>query len=201
MIRKKLIAIFAVTAMVAMVHTAQAALVINGTATWTSVSSLQTVQVDYEVDLIGALYTYNYQIRPTGGTSLIEAFEVDVSTALAGVALAAPTTADIFVTGTGISGSPTVGTLNIANVNWSISGGVLAGLESAVVAFSSPLPFIWGTGSAIDGVNGPWSATYPGATLVPVPAVPEPTTMIAGALLLLPFGASTLRILRKRQTA
>ena len=32
-------------------------------------------------------------------------------------------------------------------------------------------------------------------------AVPEPTTMIAGALLLLPFGASTLRILRKKQTA
>jgi hypothetical protein len=29
--------------------------------------------------------------------------------------------------------------------------------------------------------------------------VPEPTTMIAGALLLLPFAASTLRILRKRQ--
>jgi hypothetical protein len=28
--------------------------------------------------------------------------------------------------------------------------------------------------------------------------VPEPTTLIAGALLLLPFGASTLRILRKR---
>jgi hypothetical protein len=31
--------------------------------------------------------------------------------------------------------------------------------------------------------------------------VPEPTTMIAGVLLLLPFGASTLRILRKRRTA
>jgi hypothetical protein len=31
--------------------------------------------------------------------------------------------------------------------------------------------------------------------------VPEPTTMIAGALLVLPFGASTLRILRKRQSA
>jgi hypothetical protein len=29
--------------------------------------------------------------------------------------------------------------------------------------------------------------------------VPEPTTMIAGALLLLPFGASTLRILRRRK--
>jgi len=31
--------------------------------------------------------------------------------------------------------------------------------------------------------------------------VPEPTTMIAGALLLLPFGASTLRILRKSRAA
>jgi hypothetical protein len=32
-------------------------------------------------------------------------------------------------------------------------------------------------------------------------AVPEPTTMIAGALLLLPFGASTLRMLRKNRAA
>ena len=32
-------------------------------------------------------------------------------------------------------------------------------------------------------------------------AVPEPTTVIAGALLLLPFGASTLRIMRKTRTA
>jgi hypothetical protein len=31
--------------------------------------------------------------------------------------------------------------------------------------------------------------------------VPEPTTMVAGALLLLPFGASTLRLLRRKQTA
>jgi hypothetical protein len=31
--------------------------------------------------------------------------------------------------------------------------------------------------------------------------VPEPTTMISGALLLLPFGASTLRMLRKNRTA
>jgi hypothetical protein len=31
--------------------------------------------------------------------------------------------------------------------------------------------------------------------------VPEPTTMIAGALLLLPFGASTLRVLRRNRAA
>jgi hypothetical protein len=34
-----------------------------------------------------------------------------------------------------------------------------------------------------------------------VTLVPEPTTMMAGVLLLLPFGASTLRIFRKGQTA
>ena len=34
-----------------------------------------------------------------------------------------------------------------------------------------------------------------------VSAVPEPTTMIAGALLLLPFGASTIRILRRKNAA
>ncbi len=33
------------------------------------------------------------------------------------------------------------------------------------------------------------------------PPVPEPTTLIAGALLLLPFGASTLRLLRKNRPA
>jgi hypothetical protein len=34
-----------------------------------------------------------------------------------------------------------------------------------------------------------------------LPAVPESNTVLAGALLLLPLGASTMRILRKRQTA
>jgi hypothetical protein len=42
---------------------------------------------------------------------------------------------------------------------------------------------------------------YIGLDNVVVSAVPEPTTMIAGALLLLPFGASTLRLLRKTRAA
>ena len=48
--------------------------------------------------------------------------------------------------------------------------------------------------------SGGWSFTrFDGSSIAPVPtAVPEPTTMIAGALLLLPFGASTLRMLRRR---
>jgi hypothetical protein len=36
---------------------------------------------------------------------------------------------------------------------------------------------------------------------ITIGAVPEPTTMLAGALLLLPFGASAFRILRKTRTA
>lgn len=38
-------------------------------------------------------------------------------------------------------------------------------------------------------------------TGIPTYAVPEPTTVLAGALLLLPFGASTIRFLRKSRTA
>jgi len=59
----------------------------------------------------------------------------------------------------------------------------------------------WGPAGTFSlwGVNGSFQMqTYGATTLTPVP---EPTTMIAGALLLLPFGASTLRMLRKTRTA
>lgn len=45
------------------------------------------------------------------------------------------------------------------------------------------------------------SKTPIATTKITVNVVPEPTTMIAGALLLLPFGASVLRTLRKGRTA
>jgi choice-of-anchor C domain-containing protein len=44
----------------------------------------------------------------------------------------------------------------------------------------------------------PWGAVVGNVSLT---AVPEPTTIISGVLMLLPFGASTLRILRKKQVA
>jgi hypothetical protein len=50
----------------------------------------------------------------------------------------------------------------------------------------------WDNGNSVI----PASADFDSITVVP-----EPTTMIAGALLLLPFGASSLRILRKTRTA
>jgi len=56
---------------------------------------------------------------------------------------------------------------------------------------------LWGNGanSYTEMGKPPWTLVNGNATLT---AVPEPTTMIAGALLLLPFGASTLRMLRRR---
>ncbi len=53
------------------------------------------------------------------------------------------------------------------------------------------------SGTPPDGVSGPpYTTSFSGSL-----AVAEPTTMIAGMLLLLPFGASTLRVLRKKRGA
>ena len=49
-----------------------------------------------------------------------------------------------------------------------------------------------------DGGSGAGTANIESIT---ISSVPEPTTMVAGALLLLPFGASTIRLLRKTRTA
>jgi hypothetical protein len=64
----------------------------------------------------------------------------------------------------------------------------------------TPLAVATAGGSNFDGGN-PW--VQPNRNVlaqfdVTLATVPEPTTMIAGALLLLPFGVSTLRILRKK---
>jgi len=64
------------------------------------------------------------------------------------------------------------------------SGFTLADLGDSVV-------FQYGT--ALDEPS--FTGTPPDDT----PQVPEPTTVIAGALLLLPFGASTIRVLRNRK--
>jgi len=69
---------------------------------------------------------------------------------------------------------------------------------------------IWGYGSSLNPTlsgmyttgpndpNWPWPLPVFGAGTFS--AVPEPSTIIAGALMLLPFGASTLRILRRNRT-
>jgi hypothetical protein len=49
--------------------------------------------------------------------------------------------------------------------------------------------------------SGGTAGSYSGDLTAALVPVPEPTTIIAGALLLLPLGASTLRILRRNRMA
>lgn len=53
----------------------------------------------------------------------------------------------------------------------------------------------------LDVYNEPQGVGNPTGGRVEFSAVPEPTTLISGALMLLPFGASTLRILRRNRAA
>jgi hypothetical protein len=200
MIRNKLITIIAATAMVAMIQTAQATIVVPaGSALWTSIHSGQTINVDYQVDLVGGLYYYEYQVEvPAGpGNEPIESLEIDATHAAVFLGVP-PVGADIpHGASLPVSGAVLGASAGLLNVHWNLTP-IVPGTESLVLAYTSTFAPIWGNGSAIDDGNGPWSSQNPGSAVVPVP-VPEPTTMIAGALLLLPFGASTLRVLRRRK--
>ena len=69
--------------------------------------------------------------------------------------------------------------------------------------FNGDVINLWGNGGgsytlAFGGPDFPAGLTLVNGTATIADPVPEPTTMIAGALLLLPFGASTLRMFRRR---
>jgi hypothetical protein len=76
-----------------------------------------------------------------------------------------------------------------------------SGVDSGAIAVTwTPTVF-----TALLGENSAYYEDVTSFTIfgdwVPETAVPEATTIIAGGLMLLPFGASALRMLRKRQTA
>jgi hypothetical protein len=78
--------------------------------------------------------------------------------------------------------------------SYSLSDNSLIGTEyNGVLSFT-------GTYSSLTFTTSP-NEFWHGFNFGAVSAVPEPTTMIAGALLLLPFGASTIRILRRKSVA
>ena len=57
-----------------------------------------------------------------------------------------------------------------------------------------------GTGGGTSGWGPGWNKNTDANVQVFGTAIPEPSTVVAGALLLLPFGVSTLRMLRKSRT-
>jgi hypothetical protein len=83
---------------------------------------------------------------------------------------------------------------------------VLTHLQTAQLAVTEFGPegnnlAIWQVLSGVSFMTGDGPITSYNFTSDSLAPVPEPTTMIAGALLLLPFGASTLRIIRKNRKA
>jgi len=97
-----------------------------------------------------------------------------------------------------------LGGINAA-LNVNVTGLTYGGLNADLLALatggngSMNVTFQFNPGQSLTQLTtgsaqiGSYSGSLAGA------AVPEPTTLIAGALLLLPFGASTVRILRKRR--
>ncbi len=77
-------------------------------------------------------------------------------------------------------------------------GGVSTVWETFTLQFQAT-----GTSTAItlQATDANSGNAFVGLANVNVSAVPEPATIISGVLMLLPFGASTLRILRRRQVA
>lgn len=93
------------------------------------------------------------------------------------------------------------GIINLTSISYSGTkvdlaslANVTAGIETVSFSFAGSSPSLASlqAGGITDSFAGQISSTSP---------VPEPTTVIAGALLLLPFGLSTLRIIRKNSAA
>lgn len=75
--------------------------------------------------------------------------------------------------------------LSPSGISWSVNNG---------------LPSTAPNENAANNANGSGSVTY-GDWVPQVTAVPEPATVVSGALLLLPFGVSVTRIIRKSRSA
>jgi len=99
-----------------------------------------------------------------------------------------------YVSGTTSDVPPIQGLVNtggVLNFQW---GGFTAVGDTLELIVETPLTSYGGVSATLDNS----SPAYPVSALAPIP---EPTTMIAGAFLLLPMGLSTLRAVRKNRAA
>ena len=186
-------------------------------------SSYVTVCTDIEGTLyLGQQYTYNTPVTPFSGQSGVNPTWGDLSND-GSAAKAIQNAAHLFytygnLTSAGISGSTTyMAALQLAvwealydtTASGSVTGSrfTVSGGDAAAIALAT---------SWLSGLDGNYGLT--GFLLYPDPlsgvnadgeppqelligVVPESTTVIAGALLLLPFAASTFKILRRKKRA
>lgn len=150
---------------------------------------------------LGGLSFY-YQVSESGSEALsrvstsnfglVPASPVDVST------ITATTPFDTSVTGGVLPDTATRSVLSGTVVGFNFSStGVLPGKSSVVLVVNTAYQgFQVSAGSVIDSSSV--NVNILGPSLIPIP---ETSNVMAATLLLLPFGASALRIVRKRQTS
>jgi hypothetical protein len=181
---------------------AQATLISESSGFGTLVGSdASTVAVKYDVvfDNSSLLYTYLYQFTETSGQySANPITDFNINASYVNSVLASGTIISLDPLGSsGITGSSTTsgGTIKTPSlINYDFTP--LA--ASQLVGFNSYFGPTSGSGSLLDGAApSPWSDNS-GGTPIPVP-VPEASTVMAGALMLLPFGIGAIRSLRKER--
>jgi hypothetical protein len=173
----------------ALCPTARGALVLSGMATLADSAGTATgpeaLTVNYSVNLTSGVYTYSYTVyNPVGDVQLggsgspgsgevVDAFSVGFNTMLPGAYTGSPASA------------PVPQNDLASGLFWTFTP-VAPGDFSPTLSFYSTLPPTLGNANALDAnPPSPWSSN-PDGQQVPVP-VPEPTTLIVGGLLLVPF--------------
>jgi hypothetical protein len=231
MIRNKLIAIFAVTTMVAMIQTAQATITLAqlaaggtisvGDKTFSGFSYQDTGLTSFNASQINVTATESGGIDYltwSGNMSYVSGGIGSADLKLNYIVTANPGTINMIdqsYTGSAIHGFLAVDETAAIGAFGGIAVGsshlevgdysdppaeVVQGDNLVINPSRSVLYVTKDIGLAVNSIHGGF-ITISQVTQSFHQAVPEPTTIIAGALLLLPFGASTLRILRKNRTA
>jgi hypothetical protein len=160
-------------------YSVQAQIVGPLTDTYTSDGDTLTI-VSTVTENASSVYTYDYQISTSPGADLTSFTIGDFPTAIGATAI------------TLVGGANQSGVLS-DSVFWDWNPATDGGLTSAEVAYTSTVAPGLSNFSLNDDVID-WSSPPP----IPAP-VPEPSTVAAGCLLLLPFGIGTLRALRKER--
>jgi hypothetical protein len=167
------------------------------------------IAVNYDVilDTSDSVYTYLYSFTAYPN-DVITTFNVNVNSSYLLSVLAYGTSLSYYgppagfgATVTGSDVGPFGFTITPTTTSWSFDPTIEPILET--VAFTSLYGPSNGTASLIDDGNGPWGdnpGSPSGATPIPVPSpVPEASTVMAGALMLLPFGIGAIRSLRRER--
>lgn len=189
---------------------ARATLITSGTADFTSTSDGSMV-VSYDVffNANNSLYTYFYAFTPV---ILAPTQDNPDPGAIGQFTVNAGYVLSVFSAGDSVSGDPGVPLADSTLTSITESGiadnvdGVVTwtynpyATTAQLVGFTSSFGPANGSGSLNDHGLGPWGDSQGNGEPILIPApVPEASTVMAGALMLLPFGIGAIRSLRKER--